>query len=116
MNRPRPVLAATIVGVVCAGALALSAQIQTPSLKDPDAKPVIAAGKKFTPPIRGEATIDIIKSPTRKEGATFVTTIQIKNTSAGPISGADRERDVVRQDEPCDSRWQGSHQWSATAW
>ena len=45
----------------------------------------VLAGKKFTPPIRGEATIDIIKAPTKREGTTLVTKIQVKNTSAGPI-------------------------------
>ena len=45
----------------------------------------VLQGKKFTPPIRGEATIDIIKAPTRRDGTTLVTKIQVKNTSPGPI-------------------------------
>ena len=74
----------------------------------------VLAGKKFTPPIRGEATIDIIKSPTRRDGTTLVTKIQVKNTSAGPIP-ADGRRDVVRQEEQPDSWRQGRDQRSAAA-
>jgi hypothetical protein len=86
MNRARHVLAATVVGALCAGGLTLKAQNQQaqPEPKAPELKSVLA-GKKFTPPIRGEATIDIIKSPTKREGTTLVTKIQVKNTSNAPI-------------------------------
>jgi len=80
MNRTRHVLAATVVGALCGGGLTLFAQ----EPKAPELKSVLA-GKKFTPPIRGEATIDIIKSPTRRDGTTLITKIQVKNTSTGPI-------------------------------
>ena len=85
MNRARHFFAATIVGAMCGGGLTLFAQAPAdPAPKAPEMKSVLA-GKKFTPPIRGEATIDIIKSPTRREGTTLVTKIQVKNTSPGPI-------------------------------
>jgi hypothetical protein len=85
MHRAHHLFAATIVGAMCGGGLALSAQAPAqPVPKAPEMKTVLA-GKKFTPPIRGEATIDIIKSPTRREGTTLVTKIQVKNTSPGPI-------------------------------
>jgi hypothetical protein len=80
MNRARHLLAATVVGALCGGGLTLFAQ----EPKAPELKSVLA-GKKFTPPIRGEATIDIIKSPTRRDGTTLITKIQVKNTSTGPI-------------------------------
>jgi hypothetical protein len=84
MNRARHILAATVVATMCGAALTLFAQAPAEPPKAPEMKSVLA-GKKFTPPIRGEATIDIIKSPTRREGTTLVTKIQVKNTSAGPI-------------------------------
>jgi hypothetical protein len=80
MNRARHVLAATVIGALCGGGLTLFAQ----EPKAPELKSVLQ-GKKFTPPIRGEATIDIIKSPTRRDGTTLITKIQVKNTSTGPI-------------------------------
>jgi hypothetical protein len=69
-----------------AGALALGAPIagQQPQPAPPEMKSILA-GKKFTPPMRGEATIDLLKSPTKREGTTLVTKVQVKNTSPGPI-------------------------------
>src|SRR5437868_7250998 len=88
MNRASHLLAAAVVGAVVvagAGSLSLGAQApENPPPKAPEMKSVLA-GKKFTPPVRGEATVDIIKSPTRREGTTLVTKIQVKNTSPGPI-------------------------------
>ncbi|MEP7303935.1 MAG: hypothetical protein ABJA98_00320 [Acidobacteriota bacterium] len=84
MNRRRHFFAATIVGAMCGGGLTFAQAPADPAPKAPEMKSVLA-GKKFTPPIRGEATIDIIKSPTRREGTTLVTKIQVKNTSPGPI-------------------------------
>lgn len=86
MNRVRHLFAATVVGAVCGAGATVFAQGQEaqPQPKAPEMKSVLQ-GKKFTPPIRGEATIDIIKSPTRRDGTTLVTKIQVKNTSPGPI-------------------------------
>jgi hypothetical protein len=85
MNRARHLVAATVVGTLGIGTLTLGAQAPAnPPPQAPEMKSVLA-GKKFTPPVRGEATIDIIKSPTRREGTTLITKIQVKNTSAGPI-------------------------------
>ena len=89
MKRARYVFAATIAGVSLSG-LALAAQTQgqtqaPASPKAPEFKQVLA-GKKFTPPIRGAAEVDFIKTPTRRDGTTLVTKIQVKNTSAAPIA------------------------------
>jgi hypothetical protein len=81
MNRARLVLSATLVGVSFAGA-ALFAQ-QTPQA--PEMKSVLA-GKKFQPPVRGDASVDFVKTPTKREGTTLVTKIQVKNTSPAPIA------------------------------
>jgi hypothetical protein len=88
MTRARNVFAATLVGAFCAASLTLSAQTQSSppagQPKAPDLKPVLA-GKKFSPPLKGEANVDFIKSPTKREGATLVTKIQVKNMSSAPI-------------------------------
>ena len=80
MNRVRHAFAATLAGAVCLGGLSLFAQA-------PQAPPMtqVLAGKKFIPPIRGQADIDFVKSPTKRDGTTLVTKIQVKNTSAAPI-------------------------------
>jgi hypothetical protein len=85
MNRARHAFAASFVGVVVGGLL-ISAQTSTPDAKPkaPEMKTVLA-GKKFTPPIRGQAEVDFVKSPTRREGSTLVTKIMVKNTSNAPI-------------------------------
>ena len=88
MNRLRSAVAATLVGALCAGGSITSAQTQpgTPASppKAPELKSVLA-GKKFLPPIRGEANVDFVKTPTRREGTTLVTKIQVKNMSSAPI-------------------------------
>jgi hypothetical protein len=78
MIRPRFAVAAAIAGVSFV-APSFAQDSQAPPMKS------VLAGKKFTPPVRGEAQIDIIKSPTKREGQTLVTKIQVKNTSPGPI-------------------------------
>ena len=80
MMRARYAVAATIVGVsFCATVVAQQTQPAAPPMTS------VLAGKKFSPPIRGEANIDIVKSPTKREGSTLVTKIIVKNTSAAPI-------------------------------
>jgi hypothetical protein len=83
MIRARVALAATLVGGSLVGGTVIAQQAQ----QAPQAPPMqsILAGKKFIPPIRGQAEIDYVKSPTRREGQTLVTKIQVKNTSKAPI-------------------------------
>jgi hypothetical protein len=81
MNRARFVLAATLAGSSLVG-VSVFAQTQTPPA--PEMKSVLA-GKKFTPPVKGDAQIDFVKAPTRRDGTTLVTKITVKNTSAAPI-------------------------------
>jgi hypothetical protein len=78
MTRARFALAATLVGASIAAAHA-----QTPT-----APPMtqVLAGKKFTPPIKGDAQVDFIATPTKREGQTLVTKIQVKNMSPAPIA------------------------------
>lgn len=79
MIRARLTLAATLVGA----SFAATALAQTPA--PPPMTPVLA-GKKFTPPVKGDAQVDFIASPTRREGTILVTKIQVKNMSAAPIA------------------------------
>jgi hypothetical protein len=81
MNRARFVSAATLAGV---GLLGVSLFAQNPPVQAPEMKSVLA-GKKFTPPIKGEANVDFVKTPTRREGTTLVTKITVKNMSNAPI-------------------------------
>ena len=81
MNRMRHAFAAALVAAVSVGGYTLFAQDPP---KAPEFKSVLA-GKKFIPPIRGQADVDFIRTPARREGTTLVTRIQVKNTSAAPI-------------------------------
>jgi hypothetical protein len=80
MTRARFIFAATLAG---SSLLAVSVFAQTPP-PVPEMKSVLA-GKKFTPPVKGDAQIDYVKSQTRREGSTLVTKIVVKNTSTAPI-------------------------------
>ncbi len=54
--------------------------------KAPDLKPMLA-GKKFVPPVKGQATLDIKWPPsTKRVKDMVVTTIEVKNTSPAPIA------------------------------
>ncbi|MGE5245893.1 MAG: hypothetical protein ACM3SQ_16850 [Betaproteobacteria bacterium] len=73
--------AAAIVG---ASLIAGTVYAQTP--KAPDLKPILS-GKKFTPPVHGQATIDLKWPPvTKRVKDTVVTTMVVKNTSPQPIA------------------------------
>jgi len=84
MTRLRFALAATLVSTtVCALPALAQGGAQAPTTS-------ILAGKKFTPPIKGDASIDFIASKTVREGtgdkAVLVTKFQVKNTSNAPIA------------------------------
>ena len=82
MTRARSFLAVTAAGVsfVCvAAASAQSGQTQSPPLTS------ILAGKKFTPPIKGQADIEFVKKAPKREKDMVVTTFTVKNTSNAPI-------------------------------
>jgi hypothetical protein len=80
MNRVHFAVAATLISTTMfAGAVVAAQSTQlTPVL----------AGKKITPPLRGEATVDITQPVTKPlPGKSLVqTTIKVKNTSASPIA------------------------------
>jgi hypothetical protein len=78
MNRARLTVAATLVGATLAATAAFA---QTP----PPMSSVLA-GKKFTPPVKGAAEVELTKPVTTKVKDSVITKIMVKNTSAGPIA------------------------------
>jgi hypothetical protein len=87
MKRAPVAVAATLAGVIGLGAAGVSAAQSTSASSPGQAPPMqsILAGKKFTPPIRGQADVEFVKTPTKREGSTLVTKIQVKNISSAPI-------------------------------
>ncbi|MGH9141682.1 MAG: hypothetical protein ACRD2I_11160, partial [Vicinamibacterales bacterium] len=77
MNRARLIVAATLVGASMVGALA-----QTPT-----APPMtsVLAGKKFTPPFKGQAEVDFTKPASKNEKGMVTTTFLVKNNAPGPL-------------------------------
>src|SRR5262249_39986140 len=82
MNRARLFLAATVAGAAFVGVttFAQDSKPQAPPMQS------ILAGKKFIPPIRGQAEIEYTKDATRRDGTTLITKIHVKNTSNAPIA------------------------------
>jgi len=77
MNRARLIVAASLV---TASFVALHAQTAA-------APPMtsVLAGKKFTPPFKGQAEIDFTKPVTKNEKGMVTTTIMVKNNAPGPL-------------------------------
>ncbi len=50
------------------------------------AAPAAAARAKFVPPIKGEATIEVLPGGSKRVGKDIVTTFKIRNTSTAPIA------------------------------
>ncbi len=82
MNRVRIAFAATVVGLSLVGADAAVAG-QAAAGQSP-LQPILS-GKKFTPPIKGQAEVEFTKPVTKREKDMVVTTIKVKNTSNAPI-------------------------------
>lgn len=77
MNRARVAFGATFVATILAAGTALA---QTA----PEMRQVLA-GKKFTPPVKGEALIDFTAPVTKRDGANVVTKITVRNASLAPV-------------------------------
>jgi hypothetical protein len=79
MTRARLAIAASFV-VASAATTAVLAQT-------PAAPPMtsVLAGKKFTPPFKGQAEVDYTKPVTKRDKDMVVTTIMVKNNAAGPL-------------------------------
>lgn len=80
MNRARFSLAATFV-TLALGAVGLAAQAaQAPPMKS------VLAGKKLTPPARGEVIVEYIGPNLKAVKDMIVTTFQVKNIGVAPIA------------------------------
>jgi hypothetical protein len=83
MNRARFAFAATVVGTTIYAGTAVMAQVtQAPPMTS------VLAGKKFTPPVRGEALVEYTAPATKALAgkSTVQTTIKVRNSSAAPIA------------------------------
>ena len=80
MNRAHALVAATLL----AGGLASAAAAQNPA---PPPMTSVLAGKKFTPPFKGQADIDFTKPKTSqsKDHKMVITTIEVKNNANAPL-------------------------------
>jgi hypothetical protein len=77
MNRARVAFSATLIATMLSAGTALG---QTA----PEMRQVLA-GKKFTPPVKGEALIDFTAPVTKREGPNVVTKITVRNASLAPV-------------------------------
>jgi hypothetical protein len=80
MNRARVAFSATLVATTLAAGTALTAQTaQAPPMTS------VLAGKKFTPPIKGEAVIEFTQPVTKREKDMVITRITVRNASLSPV-------------------------------
>jgi len=76
MNRARLIIAASLVS---ASFVALHAQTPAAPMTS------VLAGKKFTPPFKGQAEVDFTKPESKNVKGMVTTTIMVKNNAAGPL-------------------------------
>jgi len=79
MNRRIALIAAAYVVVALIPSLA-HAQAK------PAAQPAAEAPAKWVPPVKGEATVEFVESPTTRVKDEIVTKIKLRNTSKGSIA------------------------------
>jgi hypothetical protein len=79
MNRARFTFAATLVGT---SLLAIPVLAQT---QQPPPMTSILAGKKFTPPFKGQADVDFTQPVTKNVNGMVTTTILVKNNMPAPL-------------------------------
>ena len=82
--RARFALAASIAAAALLGG-ELIAQTTTTNPAAPPMKSVLA-GKKLTPPIRGEAALEWVDPKPEKKGDMVITKMTVRNASAAPIA------------------------------
>jgi hypothetical protein len=80
MYRARVAVAATfVVTMLCAGST-LAQTVEPPPMR------LVLAGRKFVPPIRGEALIEFTAPVTRRVKDMVVTRVTVKNATPSPIA------------------------------
>jgi hypothetical protein len=80
MTRARVAFAATLVAGSLAGAELVAQTVQAPQLEP------ILAGRKFTPPVKGQALVEFTAPKTARKGESVITTITVRNISPAPIA------------------------------
>jgi len=80
MTRARVAFAATLVAGSLFGAELIAQTVQAPQLEP------ILAGRKFTPPVKGQADVEYTAPKTTRKGDSVVTQITIRNISQQPIA------------------------------
>jgi len=80
----RSVFAPAVALLFCAVTVSTAfAQTKPPAQTAP---PAPAAPAKFVPPVKGTATIEVMRGQSKKAGKELITPLKIKNTSTGSIS------------------------------
>ena len=83
MNRARLSFGATVVAVAF-GTGVLAAQTAPPAAAPPMKS--VLAGKKLTPPARGEVIVEFTTPQLKTQGEDIITTFQVKNIGVAPIA------------------------------
>jgi hypothetical protein len=85
MTRARLAVAASLV-VASAATAGVLAQTPPPA-QTPQAPPMtsVLAGKKFTPPFKGQADVDFTKPVSKNVKGMVTTTIQVRNNATAPL-------------------------------
>ena len=79
MNRACVAFGATFMTTLLAAGTALAQTPQAPEMHQ------VLAGKKFTPPIKGEAIIEYTAPVTKREKDNVVTRITVRNAAIAPV-------------------------------
>jgi len=86
MTRAHFVFAATLVGATLVAGTALAQATAPPAQATAPPLTPILAGKKLTPPLRGQGEVEFTQPTTKRMGDSVVTKIQVKNISNGPLA------------------------------
>jgi hypothetical protein len=80
MDRARVAVAATfVVTTLCAGSM-LAQTVEPPPMR------LVLAGRKFVPPLRGEALVEFTAPATRRVKDMVVTRVTVRNANQSPIA------------------------------
>ena len=87
MTRARLAVAASLVVASAATTAVLAQSSPTSQTQSPQAPPMtsVLAGKKFSPPFKGQADVDYTKPITKRDKDMVVTTLQVKNGTNAPL-------------------------------
>jgi hypothetical protein len=85
MNRARVAFSATLVTLTLATGTALAGQTAQAGQTGQAPMTSVLAGKKFTPPLKGEAVIEFTAPVTKREKDMVVTRVTVRNASVAPV-------------------------------